>query len=136
MSQQNMQIEKIKTEIWYEKFDAVRKLENQSKAMPWFDHITKIIDILNNLKSVDSSESDSVILTDFNVSLDKISLRWKVSNLSLLYYSSPQKWVKSLIDKFESLDFIKNMTIQSYNRVDENYFEFVLEAKIINDATK
>lgn len=131
-----MQIEKIKTEIWYEKFDSVRKLENQSKVMPWFDHITKIIDILNSLKSVDTSESDSVILTDFNVSLDKISLRWKVSNLYVLYYSSPQKGIQSLIDKFEGLDFIENMNIKSYNKVDNDYFEFVLEAKIINNATK
>lgn len=104
--------------------------------MPWFDHITKIIDILNSLKSVDSSDSDSVILTDFNVSLDTISLRWKVSNLSTLYYSSDKNWIQSLIDKFEWLDFIKNMTIQSYSKVDDGYFEFVLQAKIINDASK
>lgn len=134
--QQNTQIEKIQKEIWYEKFNSIRDLENQSKVMPWFDHITKIIDILNSLKSVDSSESDSVVLTDFNVSLDKISLRWKVSNLSTLYYSSAQNWIQSLIDKFEALDFIKNMSIQSYNKADDGYFEFVLQAKIINDASK
>lgn len=134
--QQNKQIEKLKTDMWYEKYDAIRNLENQSKVMPWFDHITKIIDILNSLRSVDSSESDSVILTDFNVSLDTISLRWRVSNLSTLYYSSDKNGIQSLIDKFEALDFIKNMTIQSYNKVEDGYFEFVLQAKIINDASK
>jgi len=136
LNQQNLQLEKIKTEIWYEKFDSVRKLENQSKVMPWFDHITKIIDILNGLKSVAMNESNSVILTDFNVSLDKISLRWKVSDLSVLYYSFPQNGIQSLIDKFETLDFIENMTIKSYNKIDNDYFEFVLEAKILNNAAK
>lgn len=134
--QQNIEIKKLKTWIWYEKFESIRKLENESKVMPWFDHINKIIDILNNLQSVDSSQSDSVILTDFNVSLDKISLRGKVSNLNTLYYSSPEKWIKSLIDKFEDLDFIENMSIKSYERVDDGYFWFVLEAKIIKDANK
>lgn len=136
LAQQNIQIEKIKKDIWYEKFNSIRDLENASKVMPWFDHITKIIDILNSLKSVDPSESDSVILTDFNVSLDTISLRWKVSNLSTLYYSSSQNWIQSLIDRFEALDFIENMSIKSYNKVEDGYFEFVLQAKIINDASK
>jgi hypothetical protein len=75
LAQQNIQIKKLKTDMGYEKFASIRKLENESKVMPWFDHINKIIDILNTLQSVDASESDSVILTDFNVSLDKISLR-------------------------------------------------------------
>ena len=136
LAQQNIQIKKLKTDMGYEKFASIRKLENESKVMPWFDHINKIIDILNTLQSVDASESDSVILTDFNVSLDKISLRWKVSNLNALYYSSTEKWIKSLIDKFEELDFIEKMSIKSYNRADDNYFWFVLETNIINDATK
>lgn len=41
----------------------------------------------------------------------------------------------SLIDRFSSLDFVKNIRIQTYDRVGENnYYEFVLEANVINDA--
>ena len=53
----------------------------------------------------------------------------------LLYYSNPTKGITSLIDRFSNLDFIKNIRIQTYDRVgDNNYYEFVLEANIINDA--
>lgn len=53
----------------------------------------------------------------------------------LLYYSNPAKGILSLIDRFSGLDFVKNIRIQTYDRVgDNNYYEFVLEANVINDA--
>ena len=53
----------------------------------------------------------------------------------LLYYSNKTKNIVSLIDRFSSLDFIKNIRIQTYDKVgDNNNYEFVLEANVINDA--
>jgi uncharacterized protein YlbG (UPF0298 family) len=87
------------------------------------------------MKKVDTSTTDSIILSDFNVSFDKITLKWQVSNLLLLYYSNANKGIISLIDRFSDLDFVKNIRIQSYDRISEsNFYEFVLEANIINDA--
>jgi hypothetical protein len=56
--------------------------------------------------------------------------------LRALYYNSPTGKFKSLLDRFESLDFIEDMVIKSYEKVGEKYFEFVLDAKVVNNDTK
>jgi len=53
-----------------------------------------------------------------------------------LYYNSPAGKFKSLLDRFEELDFIRDMTIKSYDKIGGNYFEFILNAKVVNDDTK
>ena len=91
--------------------------------------------MLEDMKNIDASSTDTVVLSDFNVSLDKITLKGQVSNLLLLYYSNASRNVLSLIDRFSGLDFVQNIRIQTYDRVgDNNYYEFVLEANVINDA--
>lgn len=135
LSGQNAQLESYKTIEGYNKLQAVKILEEKQTTMPWSDHITKVIKMLEDMKQVDTSSTDTIALSDFNVSLDKITLKGQVSNLLLLYYSNPSKGIRSLIDRFSSLDFIKNIRIQTYDRVAEtNYYEFVLEANVINDA--
>ena len=119
----------------YNKLQAVKILEEKQVTMPWSDHISKMIAMLEDMKQIDTSTTDTIALSDFNVSLDKITLKGQVSNLLLLYYSNPAKGVKSLIDRFSSLDFVRNIRIQTYDRVgDNNYYQFVLEANVINDA--
>jgi len=135
--QQNIELEKYKQTTWYNKLYLIRELESSSQSMPWSEHIPKIIWILEDLKSIDPSwtgENESIILSDFRVNLNEISLRWKVSNLRLLYHSSPTWKFKALIDRFEALDFIKDMKIRTYDKIWERYFEFFLNAKIQNDG--
>lgn len=120
----------------YDKFLLVKDLENMTTDMPWFEHIPKIMAIFEDLKNIDSSSSDTIILSDFNVTLDEISLKWTVSSLRALYYTSPTGKFKALLDRFEELDFIEDMTIKSYEKVWEKYFEFVLNAKVVNNDTK
>lgn len=135
LSGQTAQLESYKLLTGYNKLQAVKILEEKQTTMPRADHITKVVAMLEDLKKVDTSTSDTIILSDFNVSMDQITLKGKVSNLLLLYYSSPAKSIRSLIDRFSSLDFVKNIRIQTYDRVgDNNYYEFVLEANVINDA--
>ena len=135
LSWQTVQLKAYTLLTWYNKLQAVKILEEKQTTMPRSDHISKMIAMLEDLKQVDTSTTDSIILSDFIVSMDKITLKWQVSNLLLLYYSNPTKGITSLIDRFSNLDFIKNIRIQTYDRVgDNNYYEFVLEANIINDA--
>ncbi|MEI7557423.1 MAG: hypothetical protein WCJ45_00790 [bacterium] len=54
---------------------AVKILEEKQITMPWSEHITKVINMLEDLKKVDTSTSDSILLSDFNVSIDKITLK-------------------------------------------------------------
>lgn len=135
LEDQTKELESYKLLTGYNKLQAVKILEAKQTTMPWSDHITKVIQMLEDLKQVDTSTTDTIVLSDFNVSLDKITLKGQVSNLALLYYSDATKGVRSLIDRFSSLDFVKNIRIQTYDRVgDNNYYEFVLEANVINDA--
>lgn len=117
----------------YNKLQAVKSLESKQSDIPWSDHINKVIQMLENIKSVQSN--NSIVLSDFKVDLNKISLKGQVSSLALLYYSNPQQKVVGLLDRFSQLDFIKDIRIQTYDKVaDTGVFEFVLEANVINDG--
>jgi len=133
LNKQNADLEKYKQSTWYNKLYLIRELEKSSQTMPRSEYIPKIISILEDLKWIDQSwtgENDSIILSDFKVNLNEISLKWKVSNLKLLYFNSSSWKFKALIDRFQDLDFIEDMKIKTYDKVWERYFEFVLNAKI------
>ena len=102
--------------------------------MPWAERINKVIEMLTELKNLTPSSNETIVLSDFKVSLESISLRGKVSSLLLLYYSNPEKNIISLIDRFEKLDFIKDIHIQTYNKGTDNAFDFVLEAKVTDNG--
>ena len=136
LSEQEEALSQYENATSYDKLLLIRNLEEKFIDMPWFEHIPKILAIFEDLKNVDSSSSDTIILSDFNVTLDLISLKWTVSSLRALYYSSPTGKFKSLLERFEGLDFIEDITIKSYEKVWEKYFEFVLDAKVINNDTK
>jgi hypothetical protein len=137
LNKQNSDLEKYKQSTWYNKLYLIRELEKSSQSMPRSEHIPKIISILEDLKSIDPSwtwSNDSIILSDFKVNLNEISLKWRVSNLKLLYFTSPTWKFKALIDRFEDLDFIEDMQIKTYDKISDKYFEFVLNAKIKNNG--
>jgi hypothetical protein len=92
-------------------------------------HITALIKVLREVQSNNYVGANAIQLSDFTISPTKLSLKWKVSNLILLYYSSPEKWYVSVIDRFAWLSFISNITIKRYNKIWE-YYEFTLTADI------
>lgn len=136
LSQQEEELSTYESAISYDKFLLIKELEEKAIEMPWFEHIPKIINIFEDLKSLDSSSTDTIILSDFKVTLDEISLKGTVSSLKALYYTSPNGSFKSLFDRFDELDFIQEMNINTYEKVWEKYFEFVLNAKVVNNDTK
>jgi hypothetical protein len=75
LEEQTKQLESYKLLTGYNKLQAVKILEEKQVNMPWSDHIKKVIAMLEDIKQVDPSSSDSIVLSDFNVSLDKISLK-------------------------------------------------------------
>jgi hypothetical protein len=65
--------------------------------------------------------------------LDEIELQWRVSRLILLYYTSEEKWFTWLIDRFKELDFIDDISIQTYQKEWEDlaeWYGFTLHAKV------
>lgn len=137
LEQQNKQLTLSQNKWGHEKLNAVRQLENSNRSLPWSEHIPKVIKMLEDLKSVDTSESETIVLSDFKVNLDTISLKWKVSSLPLLYINSKKRNYTSLLDRFAQLDFINDLRIQTYEKEWARDFEFVLNANVVlNDDTK
>ena len=131
------QIQEYESSTWYIKFLAVKSLEDKTAWMLRYERIEKISEILEDLRNMnDDEDSEStLILSDFYVSLEEISLRWIVFSLKELYYTSASGKIKSVLDRFESLDFIDKMVIKEYNHVND-WFEFTLFANVINNDWK
>lgn len=96
-------------------------------------HITALVEVLKQVQSNNYVGANAIELSDFTISPTTLSLKWRVSNLILLYYSSPEKWYMSLIDRFASLPFISNISIKKYNKI-WDYYEFTLDADINPNA--
>ena len=130
------QVREDESSDWYKKFLAVKSLEDKNANMSWYDRIEKISEILEDLRSLDDEEEGTTLeLSDFYVSLEEISLRWIVSSLKDLYYTSASWKMRAVLDRFESLDFIDRMVIKEYNN-NGYWFEFSLFANVINNGWK
>ncbi|HOG15678.1 MAG TPA: hypothetical protein PK674_03755 [Candidatus Absconditabacterales bacterium] len=137
LQQQEQQLTAYESATSYDKFLLVNDLEERITEMPWFEHIPKILQILQDIKNLDPNSDDVITLSDFNVSLDEITLKGRVSTLKALYYNSPTSGgFKALLERFQELDFIKDITIRSYNRASDRNFEFILNAKVIDNDGK
>lgn len=132
INQQNQAIAAQWDENAYQKLKAAQEIITQTQDLQWSEHIPTLINMLQELQSTDHLWSDAIILSDFKVWLEEISLRGTVTNLILLYRDSPKHGYISLINKFESLSFISSLTIQEYQQEDGN-IEFVLTAQVTND---
>lgn len=98
------------------------------------EHIQMLITVLNEIQNNNYVGANAIQLSDFTISPTSISLKGKVVNLLLLYYSSQEKNYTSVIDRFTNLPFISNLKIQNYTKVGD-YYEFVLTADINLNAT-
>jgi hypothetical protein len=121
----------------FDKLQLVKEMELNNHQMPWSDHIKAVTEIFDAILSVDSAESYNIKLSDFQISLDEISLRGYVTNLRLLYNSPDPEKKTALIDRFEQLDFLSDISIKTYEKSAEGIgYEFDLTAKVTNDYAK
>lgn len=116
----------------------VEQVQLASNQLPWSLYIEKILDILEKIKAVDNDSAGNIFLSDFSVDLEKLSLNGFVGSLSTLYYNSNKTGgFISLLDRFEQLDFLKDIAIKTYEYREENKsrgFKFTLHANIQNDV--
>lgn len=116
----------------FKEFISVKELEKSRTHLPWSTYINEILSILAKVKGVEG-ERKNVMLSDFKVNLQELSLNGIVGNLRTLYTSSDG--TPSLLDSFNSLEFLKDITIRKYERgTNTRGFAFTLSAKVINDA--
>lgn len=73
--QQNAELSGLTQMTGYAKYAAVSTIENKYTTVSWSTRIKKVIDMLDELESFSDGDSGSLILSDFNVSLDTISFK-------------------------------------------------------------
>ena len=117
----------------YDKLKYVQNLEANTHTMPWSDHIDAIMAIFGDLLDVDKSDTFNIEFSNFEISLERIRLDGHVVNLNVLY-----RWANSntgLINKFEELDFLDNISIKTYKKSDsKRWYDFTLTANVINNG--
>ena len=131
----NIAVQQEKINRYYAKpgfneFLAVKELESTRTHLPWSTYINKILEILDKVKSVEKDDENNVILSDFKVNLQELSLNGVVKSLKTLYNGT---W--ALLERFQDLEFLQDITVRKYERgSDYNGFAFTLSAKVVNDA--
>ncbi len=130
LQEQKIELAQYSEYTGYTTLLSVRALEEKKVSIPWSKHIKQIFTILQDLQEVSAGSNETVVLSDFEVSLDKIKLNGKVTTLKALYYNAPSGNFRSLFDRFQELDFIKDLEIKNYEKSDKKYFDFVLHAKV------
>ena len=117
----------------YDKLQYVQEMEAKNLMMPRSDHINAIMAIFGDLLDVDKSDTFNIAFSNFEISLEKIKLDWYVTNLRLLYQWANSK--KGLINRFEELDFLDNISIKTYEKDDwDLWYNFTLTANVINNG--
>ena len=85
-----------------------------------------MIGLFDILQALDDRESN-ISLDNFQINQKSISLRWTVSNISVIYQS------EGLLDKFLSLSFIQDIRIPYYREGNDG-FSFILDANLKEDV--
>ena len=117
----------------YDKLQYVQDMEANNKMMPWSDHINAIMEIFEDLLDVDKSDTFNIAFSNFEISLENISLDGYVTNLRLLYQWA--NWNPGLITRFEELDFLDNISIKTYEKSEwDLWYNFTLTANVINNG--
>lgn len=134
ISNNNNQITSLLAEPSFQQYLQIRELTSQYTQIPWSSYVYKILEILESIKLL-QEERGGVELSDFKVDMNKLSLNGVVSNLRILYGNKENKG--GLLDSFNQLDFLQDITIRKYEKSEENprAFEFTLSANIINNVS-
>jgi hypothetical protein len=137
VAQQQREVDAFSTIPGFDKLQLVKELESTHYQMPWSDHIQAVITIFDAILKVDEANSQNIVLSDFKISLEEISVKGYVSNLRILYNSPDPTQKTALIDRFQQLDFLADIAIKTYDKAGDNIgYDFVLTAKVVNNDTK
>ncbi len=125
-------VDQLYQNSWFKEFLAIKELEKSRTHLPRSTYVNEILSILAKVKGVEEWRGN-VVLSDFKVNLEELSLNGVVWNLKTLYTSS--NGTASLLESFNTLEFLKDITIRKYERgTTTRGFAFTLSAKVVNDA--
>lgn len=130
----NQDIDRFYQNTGFKEFLAIKELDATRNHLPWSDYIEKILSILAKVKGVEEWRGN-VLLSDFKVNLEELSLEGIVGNLKALYLAPSGGSSLSLLDEFNGLEFLKDITIRKYEKSEGTRgFKFTLSAKVVNNV--
>lgn len=115
-------LEKLSSNKKYKKYEVVKFLQKEYDGFSWNEAFESLISIFDTLKNL-WEKSNSLVLNDFKVDMEKVDIKGKVIDLENMYKNS------GIIDKISSLDFIESFSIPSYEK-EGRFYKFNLDAKI------
>lgn len=135
IEQKQLELANFSEKPGYDKLQYVQEIEESNLMMPWSDHVNAIMEIFTDLLAVDKSDTHNISFSNFEISLETVKLDGNVTNLRLLY-----TWQNSnigLINRFEALDFLDNISIKTYEKAEwKLWYDFTLTANVINNNGK
>lgn len=120
----NTQIKELETNPKTLKFALAWLVEDdaQSKKVIWSQYLESLVTMYQSLTAIwQTNVQNEVVLTDFVIEKKSISLKWSVKDIKSIYkdgISKDQKWI---IANLQSLQFIKDIRIPSYQKVEDVY---------------
>lgn len=133
INQAQTYLDSFSREKWFDKLQYVKELESNNKMMPRSDHVNAIMQIFDEILAVDNSDTLNIYFSDFEISLENIRLNGHVSSLRILYQWTESK--PALIQKFEELDFLEDISIKVYEKTENDFwYDFTLTANVINNG--
>ena len=132
LQQIEQQIKKIGSEKAFFSYSFAQELANNQEVKR-AEQITALTNVLKKIQNDNKIGGNAIYLSDFSISPTELSLRGRVNDLILLYYSSEANNYTNLIDRFVELEFLDNISIKQYDKVG-NYYEFTLHATINSDV--
>lgn len=121
--QERSKLGSLKSESSYVRFQAAQLVTQNYYGVDWKQRYEYLIAVLNMVRDLDEKTGQAITLSDINVMDEKITLRWEVVSMPMIY--APE----GLIDQFVELDFIEHITIPFYRKSGE-FFQFILDATI------
>ena len=107
------------------KYEIAKYIERNIKHPVWSNYIDSLVEMYVKVKDIGIW---SVELSDIVVDQQKIWLRGKVTDLNTIYQKD------GVIDKLTQLEFLSNIQIPSYQRVD-NVYEFQIQWEVWSTTT-
>jgi|GEM_PF-1850530 len=105
------------------KYDIANHIETTVSQTKWSENINSLIQMFIEVRDIGKYSTDAIELSDFVVDQQRIGLRGKVRKLGTIYQEN------GVIDRLTKLDFVNNIQIPSYQKIDEVY-EFQIQGEV------
>jgi hypothetical protein len=102
------------------KYEIAKHIEKNIQHPVWSNYIDSLVEMYIKVRGIGNNGVGAVELSDIVVDQQRIGLRGRVLDLNTIYQKD------GVIDKLTQLEFLSNIQIPSYQKVD-NVYEFQIQ---------